>query len=215
MRNNSPRHVISGLVALAALVALTSCSATRLTDVWRDPGYAGGPFRQVAVFVLGADEAVRKLVEDEIVRRLPMSTRGVGGYGIVPEAERGDIDKARDRLRAGGFDGAMIARVVGVEGPVPWAAGSLQQVPVSYRTLGNYYVNTYQETERAGRPPRFHGRARPAERVRGRLRGARLVGGHPDVQSRGNAGRGRGHGEGRGRGAPEGRHPGGGVRGEM
>jgi hypothetical protein len=42
----------------------------------------------------------------------------------------------------------MIARVVGV-GPGPWAAGSLQQVPVSYRTLGNYYVNTYQETERS------------------------------------------------------------------
>ena len=111
MMNNSPRHVISGLVALAALIALTSCSATRLTDVWRDPGYAGGSFRQVAVFVLGADEAVRKLVEDEIVRRLPMSTRGVGGYGIVPEAERGDIDKARDRIRAGGFDGVEVVGV--------------------------------------------------------------------------------------------------------
>jgi hypothetical protein len=73
----------------------------------------------------------------------------MGSYGIVPEAERGDIDKARDRLRAGGFDGALIARVVGVEGPVPWSTGSLQQVPVSYRTLGNYYVNTYQETERS------------------------------------------------------------------
>jgi hypothetical protein len=149
MMNNSPRHVISGLVALAVLIGLTSCSTTRLTDVWRDPGYAGGPFHQVAVFVLGADEAVRKLVEDEMVRRLPMSTRGIGSYGIVPEAERGDIDKARERLRTGGFDGAMIARVVGVEGPVPWAAGSLRQVPVSYRTLGNYYVNTYQETERS------------------------------------------------------------------
>ena len=149
MMNDGARHVISGLVALAALIGLTACSGTRLTDVWRDPGYSGGPFHQVAVFVLGTDEAVRKLVEDEIVRRLPMSTRGVGGYGIVPEAERGDIAKARDRIRAGGFDSAIIARVVGVEGPVPWAAGSLQQVPVSYRTLGNYYVNTYQETERS------------------------------------------------------------------
>jgi hypothetical protein len=149
MMNNGARHAISGLVALAALIGLSACSATRLSDVWRDPGYAGGPFRQVAVFVLGTDEAVRRLVEDEVVRRLPMNTRGVGGYGIVPEAERGDIDKARDRLRAGGFDGAMIARLVGVEGPLPWAAGSLQQVPISYRTLGNYYVNTYQEAERS------------------------------------------------------------------
>ena len=99
------------------------------------------------MFVLGTDPAVRKLVEDEFVRRLPMSTRGMGGYGIVPEAEQGDVGKARDRLRAGGFDGAMIARLVSVEGPRPWAIGSLQQVPISYRTLGNYYVETYQEAE--------------------------------------------------------------------
>lgn len=149
MRNNGARHVTSGLVVLAALIALAGCSGTRLTDVWRDPGYTGRPFRQVAVFVLGTDPAVRKLVEDEFVRRLPMSTRGIGGYGLVPEAEQGDIGKARDRLRAGGFDGAMIARLVGVEGPRPWSAGSLQQVPISYRTLENYYVTTYQETERS------------------------------------------------------------------
>jgi hypothetical protein len=149
MMNDGPRNVIAGLVVIAALIGLTACSGTRLTDVWRDPGYTGGPFHQVAVFVLGTDEAVRRLVEDEMVRRLPMSTRGIGGYGIVPAAEEGDLDKARARLRNGGFDGAVIARLVGVEGPVPWAAGSLQQVPISYRTLGNYYVSTYQETEQS------------------------------------------------------------------
>ena len=155
MNNKYARHVIAGLVAVSALIGLTACSTTRLTDVWRDPEYAGGPLRQVAVFVLGTDAAVLRLVEDEMVRRLPMNTRGMGGYGVVSDAERGDRDKVRDRLRAGGFDGAMIARLVSVEGPVPWAAGSLQQVPVSYRTLGNYYVSTYQEAERSTllRPP--------------------------------------------------------------
>ena len=147
--NNGARHAISVLAAFAALIGLAGCSGTRLDDVWRDPGYAGAPFRQVAVFVLGTDEAIRKLVEDEMVRRLPMSTRGVGSHGIVPAAERGDIDKARGRLRAGGFDGAMIARLVGVEGPRTWSAGSLQQIPISYRTLENYYVTAYQETERS------------------------------------------------------------------
>jgi hypothetical protein len=147
--NDGARNVVCCLAIVAALIGLTACGGTRLTDVWRDPAYTGGPLHQVAVFVLGTDEAVRRLVEDEVVRRLPMSTRGIGGYGIVPVAEQGDVDKARDRLRTGGFDGAMIARLVGVEGPLPWAAGSLQQVPVSYRTLGNYYVSTYQAAERA------------------------------------------------------------------
>src|SRR5215475_7914414 len=100
MRNDGARHLIRGLVAGAALIGLAACSATRLSDVWRDPGYNGGPLRQVAVFVLGTDEAVRRLVEDEFVRRLPMNTRGIGGHGIVPVADRGDVEKVRNWIRA-------------------------------------------------------------------------------------------------------------------
>jgi hypothetical protein len=149
MRNLGIRHVVPGFAAIVALFLLTACTGTRLSDVWRDPNYGAGPFHQVAVFVLGADPAVQVLAEDEFVRRLPMSTRGISGSGIMPEPERGNIDKARERLRAGGFDGVMIARLVGVEGPQPWASGSLQQVPVSYRTLSNYYVTSYQEVDKA------------------------------------------------------------------
>ena len=147
--NATARNAIRSLSVLALLVGLAACSGTRLSDVWRDPQYSREPFRQVAVFVLGADPAVQRLVEDEVVRRLPMNTRGIGGYGLVPDAERGDVAKAVARLRAGGYDGAMIARLVGVDGPTPWASGSLKQVPVSYRTLSNYYVNASEETERA------------------------------------------------------------------
>ena len=146
MRDLGARHLTPGLVAVVMLFGLTACTGTRLSGVWRDPDYTAGPFHQVAVFVLGADPAVQRLAEDEVVRRLPMSTRGMSGSGIVPDAERGDIDKARARLRAGGFDGVLIARLVSVEGPRPWASGSLQQVPVSYRTLSNYYVSSNEET---------------------------------------------------------------------
>jgi hypothetical protein len=143
------RTALRSLSALALFAGLSACSGTRLSDVWRDTQYSGEPFRQVAVFVLGADPAVSRLVEDEVVRRLPMNTRGIGGYGLVPDAERGDVDKAVERLRAGGYDGAVIARLVGVDGPRRWATGSLKQVPVSYRTLENYYVDAAEEAERA------------------------------------------------------------------
>ena len=149
MMNAGARNVIRSLSVLALLVGLAACSGTRLSDVWRDPQYSGEPFHQVAVFVLGTNPAVRRLVEDEVVRRLPMNTRGIGGYGLVPDAERGDVEKALERLRAGGYDGAMIARLVGVDGPTPWATGSLKQVPLSYRTLSNYYVNATEEAERS------------------------------------------------------------------
>jgi hypothetical protein len=150
MGNGGARVVISRLVTVAALTGLVGCSATRLGDVWKAPGYGGEPLRHVVVFVLGTDAAVRRLAEDEFARRLPMNTRGIAGYGLVPAAEQGDVEKVRARLRAGGFDGAIVARLAGVDGTPTWPAGSLERMPVSYRTLGDYYVSTHQELDRAG-----------------------------------------------------------------
>jgi hypothetical protein len=149
MRNDRRRPLLPSLLAVGLLFGLTACSGTRLNNVWRDPDYKAAPFHQVAVFVLGADPAVQQLAEDEVVRRLPMKTRGISGTGMMPDAERGDLNKARERLRAGGFDGVMIAHLVGVEGPQPWAQGSLQQVPISYRTMSNYYVTASEEAEKS------------------------------------------------------------------
>ena len=98
---------------VAALIGLSSCAAIRLGDVRTDPTYNAGPLRQVAVFAFGMDDAVRPLTEDEFALRLPATTRGVAGYRLVPAAERGDVARVKERLRAGGFDGAVIVRAVG------------------------------------------------------------------------------------------------------
>jgi hypothetical protein len=150
MGNLDGRAVVSRLAVVATLIALAACSATRLGDVWKDPGYAGGPLHDLVVFVLGTDDAVRRLAEDEFVRRLPMRTRGIASYGIVPAAERGDVDKLRARLRSARFDGAIVARLVGVDGPSTWEAGTIERIPISYRTLGDYYTSSHQQLEQPG-----------------------------------------------------------------
>jgi hypothetical protein len=127
-------------LAVAALVALTGCSATRLTDVRQEPGQATGPFRQVAVFAFGADDATNRLTEDEFVHRLPATTRGAAGHGLVRSAEQGDIARVRERLRTGGFDGAIVVQLVG-----SGAAG-----PGSSSTFGDAYVAAQQDPQRAG-----------------------------------------------------------------
>jgi hypothetical protein len=137
------------LVAVLALTSLVGCSATRLSDVWKDPGYSGAPLRNVAVFVLGADAGVRRLTEDEFVRRLPMNTRGFGGYGLVPMAEQADLERVRAQLRAGGFDGAIVARLTGVDGGASGAHG-VERIPISYRTLGDYYASASQSLAQPG-----------------------------------------------------------------
>ncbi|HET9480466.1 MAG TPA: hypothetical protein VFP98_01795 [Candidatus Polarisedimenticolia bacterium] len=146
--------MIPRLVAPVALLGLVACSGTRLGEVWQDPGYGGGPLRNVAVFVLGTDPSVRRVAEDEFVRRLPMNTRGLAGYGLVPAAEQGDLEKVRARVRTSGFDGAIVARLAGVDGASPGAAGGVERIPISYRTLGDYYASLYQTLEQPGyRPP--------------------------------------------------------------
>jgi hypothetical protein len=141
--------MIARLVAVAALIGLVGCNATRLSDVWKDPGYSAAPLRNVAVFVLGADPAVRRFAEDEFVRRLPMSTRGLAGYGFVPVADQGDPAKVRARVRESGFDGAIVARLAGIDGGSP-GTGGVERIPISYRTLGDYYASTAQSVEQPG-----------------------------------------------------------------
>ncbi len=141
------------LLAAAALLALPACSATRLTDVWKDPGHPGGPFRQVAVFAFGADAAGDRLTEDEFVHRLPATTRGAAGHGLVPRAEQGDVERVRERLRAGGFDSVIVVWTAG--------GGEAGSRPVSHRTFGDTYAAMLQDAKRAGdgrrpEPARLH-----------------------------------------------------------
>jgi hypothetical protein len=140
MMNDGVRRLGARVLLVAALAALPACSATRLTDVWKDPGHTGGPFRQVAVFAFGSDDVGDRLTEDEFVHRLPATTRGTAGHGLVPRAEQGDVGRVRERLRAGGFDGVILVwTTAGAE------AGSR---PVSYRTFGDTYAAMLQGANR-------------------------------------------------------------------
>jgi hypothetical protein len=143
----------AGLLAVVALLALPACSASRLTDIWTDPGHPSGPFRQVAVFAFGADAAGDRLTEDEFVHRLPATTRGAAGHGLVPRAEQADVERVRERLRAGGFDSVIVVWTAG--------GGDARSRPVSHRTFGDTYAAMLQDAKHAGdgrprEPSRLH-----------------------------------------------------------
>jgi hypothetical protein len=131
------------LLALAAIL-LAGCAATTLKSN-RNPAYAGGPFKKLAVFVLAKDDSVRRFAEDQMVQRLPAGTVGVPGYTLFPKVTEGDKDAIRDRLVAAGFDGAMVTRLVSVDrsqmqvpGQTFVATGMVGGAPY-YPTVGGYY----------------------------------------------------------------------------
>ncbi len=128
-----------------ATTGLVSCGGTTLRDVWRDPQYRGGPLKKIAVLVVDRDENRRRMAEDLIVENLPHGTQAVAGYRIFgPLDASPDKAKIRDRLVAEGFDGALVARLVGIiqkESPEPSQtdpAPASPQFPSFYVPGGSY-----------------------------------------------------------------------------
>jgi hypothetical protein len=102
-------------VLTALALGLVSCGGTTLRTSWRDPQYQGGPLKKIAVLVVDRSENRRRFAEDEIVRNLPAGTQAVPGHSFLgPLDANPDKDKIRDRLVSEGFDGALVARLVGI-----------------------------------------------------------------------------------------------------
>ena len=68
---------LTTLFALALLVA-TGCATTRLSAVWTDEAWRGGPFRKILVIGVSGNETSRRISESEFTRQL----RARGGEGV-------------------------------------------------------------------------------------------------------------------------------------
>jgi hypothetical protein len=112
------RKIISHAVpVLAAFLVLAGCASTTLQSQWRDPGYAGGPFRKIFVIGLSArDVTARRIFEDVMVAKLMAAGvqavpewQHLPGDGVLPE---GAVSAAVDGT---GADAVLIARLVGID----------------------------------------------------------------------------------------------------
>ena len=149
-RNALPRILITMCCLCLALVSFSSCAPrTQITTDWRAPETTPTPFTKVVAIAMSQDEILRRVAEDEFVRRLPDNTEGVAGYTLIPESERGDVEKVKARLRDAGVDGAAVFRLVGRDDQVVYSPGS-----VNYSFYGYYgwaqpvvYQTGYLRTE--------------------------------------------------------------------
>lgn len=153
------RH-FGALVACAG-VLLAGCATTEVKSTWRAPDDKGGTISKVAVVMLDADDKLRRFAEDQTVRSLPPSTRGVAGYTLF-EKPVADVGKLKDTLNRQGFDAILITRTVSVDETRTEVPPTTQLVPTGPlllpttrqstdgRTLDTYYTHawgyTYQTT---------------------------------------------------------------------
>jgi hypothetical protein len=135
---------------LLVLLALGGCASTRFANTWKDPAYQGGPLRRVAIFVVHPDQGIRRLAEDEAVRRLPRGTQGSSGYRLASPSEEQNPETVMSRLRAAGFDGAIVSRLAGVDRTQTWVPPTVALTPAPVWTFPGYYGYAYQQVYSPG-----------------------------------------------------------------
>jgi hypothetical protein len=114
---------------LFMLMAITSCMATRFSDVWVDDTYQKGPVKDVLVIAILPDPKGSKMVEEEMARQL--KSRGVNTVlgsvefpGKPPSRE--DVVSRLDNL---GVDAVLVTKLIGKE------TKSYQDYPDDYKAV--------------------------------------------------------------------------------
>lgn len=125
------------LFAAAAMAALLGgCASTQITSAWKDPDLARLPFKKVLVVFQHSDAELRMRLERSMAAEIPNS---VPAHAIFSDAEVRDIAAVKARVRAEGFDSAVIMRIVGVDREVSYVPGRLYSVPAFYHGFYGYW----------------------------------------------------------------------------
>ena len=126
---------------LVALFVFGCSQSNKITDSWVNPDATKESikFNKVAVFGLVMKTANRKLVEEELARRL-VNTIAVPSYKVVSDDDISKPDVIKAKLSEQGFDGALILRLVDIENRESYSPGVY---PSYYYSFGGYYGHSY------------------------------------------------------------------------
>jgi hypothetical protein len=142
------------VLALATTATLFAGCATRFVNVWRSPSWSGPPLRSVLVVGNTPDPLARRSYEDAMSASLAkIGVRAESSYRQTPGEvlEREAIARA---VVAGGHDGLIAARLLGVdqrETYVPGGPGSYPGPYVGWRRWSGFYEPGYVKVDQVAR----------------------------------------------------------------
>jgi hypothetical protein len=130
MRATQPGWLMLAMLA----TVLGGCSSATVTNTWKNPDFTGPiHFNKVVVLANHPDGTVRRVAEDEMAAQIP-GGRGVPGYTVLSDDDRGDINKVKAKLQAAGVDGAVTMQLLGKRQETTYVPGS-----PSYGSFYDYY----------------------------------------------------------------------------
>ena len=129
------------ILILAALFVFGCSQSNKITDSWVNPDATKESikFNKVAVFGLVMKTTNRKIIEEELARRL-VNTIAVPSYKVVSDDDISKPDAVKAKLIEQGFDGALILRLVDIEKKESYSPGVY---PSYYSSFGGYYGYSY------------------------------------------------------------------------
>lgn len=135
---------------LTAAWMLAGCANSTIKSSWRDATDSAGPPRKIVVFVAVRDDNLRRMAENQLAHSLPPDMTPTAGH-LLDLDPRLEVATVRQRLVSGGFDAALVSRLVSVDksqsvvpaqtsfmsDPLFWGVGP------HYRSFYSYYPYAY------------------------------------------------------------------------
>ena len=110
--SNTQIHVLCHLLVPALLLICgTGCGTTTLSTTWRDPAVETLNFKKVVVVVLNSSPGERRAQEDTLAANIN-GTTVVPSYLSIADELLADRPKAIQKIIDGGFDAAIVLRIV-------------------------------------------------------------------------------------------------------
>ena len=124
------------LTVVFALIGGACIAPTNLTAVWKAPDAAAVKFQKVIVAAQTPDETRRRNIESYLAKRLSNASPS---YSVLAADEVKSADKAKAKIVAGGFDGAVIVRYVGVTQQTTYVPGTSYWGGAPYGSMYGYW----------------------------------------------------------------------------
>ena len=105
------RLALRPLLLATLLLCTSACNTTTLSTTWKDPSTGAIDFKKVVAVVLNSSPAERRAQEDTLAANIKRTTV-VPSYLSIPDALLSDAAKAKAKIIEGGFDGALVLRLV-------------------------------------------------------------------------------------------------------
>ena len=134
------------ILALLVGQALLFGASVKLALSWRNPGYAGGEFKNILVLALDGKAANRAEFEDELVAAISRpGVQASPSYEFLPRPDATPIkmDDLRWVVRKQKFDGIVVSRLTKNETKTTYVPGETYVPLPYYDTFYGYYGALY------------------------------------------------------------------------